>query len=80
MSVLAMLRRASTAVEPGARFRAAGTNSFGNPKTTVWEVERVLTPLHGSPHARIRNRGDRTEMKSVALSVLTDRAYYLPEA
>lgn len=70
--------RGSPVPEPGLRFRQAGETAFGAPHRDVWRLEAVHTAADGIRHARLRHAADVTRTSHVAVSVLLDRAHFVP--
>jgi hypothetical protein len=63
--------RATQRVQPGQRYRVAGS-SF-----SIWEVIEVIShPGQPLPHVRLARVGEPKDLKMVSLSVLGDRRFY----
>jgi hypothetical protein len=69
-------RARSPRLEVGARFRAAGPNSFGMPSGRVWCVEDVFDASDGNPHALLIDAVNDANRKTVSVSALLDSHLY----
>ena len=62
----------------GQRYRAVRPD--GTPSLVVWEVVEVYRAAPGGiEHARLRKIGDRTETRTFATAIITNRARFAPE-
>jgi hypothetical protein len=65
-------------VEVGQRYRAV--RSSGSAASTTWEVVAVYRVApEGIEHARLRQVEDPSETRTLATSVISDRARFVPE-
>jgi hypothetical protein len=63
--------KAQQGVAAGQRYRVAGSS------LSVWEVVKVIKHTGSSlEHVRLVRVGERTEAKTVSLSVLRDRRFF----
>jgi hypothetical protein len=69
-------RARSLGLEVGARFRATGANSFGQPSGRVWRVQDVFDASDGNPHARLIDSLNEANSKTVSVSALLDSHLY----
>jgi hypothetical protein len=65
-------------VQIGQKYRAAGTNFLGSPRS-LWTVDGVFTSTDALRYARLTNVLDPTLRKTLALDVLMDRQRYVLE-
>ena len=50
----------------------------GDPPSKVWEVTKVWSTVDGIPHARLHRFFQQSESRIVAITVLSDRDFYIP--